>query len=241
VLLAFTAIAVFIDFTQPSGCAEMCDLTLDGKLFFAAVTVGMSAGLIAVARWHVIGRAQLFLGMAANLLGAGAEYVVMGGAAGGDPTTPIVYQFWSALPLAVWPGVAAVATVAVGLLSRRLPRNRVLAAIWTALCVVVTVGALTYILPPSDPRVAALHDEGIVVLPAEAGWMIDSSGHTIVRDHDPMIGLGHGYEITLLAGRWTITEMCVSTTTSYPNRIVQVNVRPGETTTVPMTCMFDRG
>ena len=157
-------------------------------------------------------------------------------AAGGDPAPPWVYQFWYALPVAFWPGVAGIATVIVGLTSQRIGARRVAFPAWTVLAAAVSVYVLTYLLPATDPRVAALHRQGIVVLPAEAGWLTASSGQAVVRDRDPMIELAGGYEITLTAGRWTVTEMCVSSRGSLSNKSVGIDVRPGQTTTVPTVC-----
>ena len=235
-LVMVAATAVLFAFVRPSTCSEMCGLELEVKLFIATSAAGLAAGLFALARrsdmsWRVL---PLYLGC--NLFGIGVAWLNLVQAAGGDPAPAWVYQFWYALPVALWPGIAAVATLAVGVISQRLHAAQVGFVAWTVVAVAVSACVLTYLLPSTDPRVAALHYQGIVVLPPEAGWLTASSGQTLVRDRDPMIARGGGYEITLTAGRWTVTEMCMNALGSLSYRSADIDVRPGRATTVPGLC-----
>ena len=214
----------------------MCGLELEVKLFIATATAGLAAGLFALARRSTASWRLLPLYLGGNVSGIAVAWLNLVQAAGGDPAPPWVYQFWYSLPVALWPGIAAIATLVVGLAAQRIGAPRVTFATWTVLVVAVSAYVMTYLLPATDPRVAALHEQGIVLLPAEAGWLTAASGQTLVRDRDPMIEHGGGYEITLTAGRWTVTEMCVGALGSLSYRSADIDVRPGRATTVLGLC-----
>lgn len=235
-LVMVAATAVLFAFVRPPSCSEMCGLELDVKLFIATVTVGLAAGLFALARRSDMSWRLLPLNLGCNVSGVGVAWLDVFQAAGGDPAPAWVFQFWYALPVAFWPGIAAIATLAVGLAAQRIGGGVAAFVVWGVLAAAVSAYVLTYLLPATDPRVAAMHYQGIVVLPAEAGRLTPASGQTLVRDRDPMIARGGGYEITLPAGRWTVTEMCVNSLGSLSYRSADIDVRPGRTTTVPGLC-----
>lgn len=235
-LLIVVTTAGLFAFVRPPSCSETCGLELEVKLFIATVTVGLAIGLFALARQPDMSWRLLPLYVGCSVSGIGVAWLNLVDAAGGDPAPAWVYRSWYALPVALWPGIAAIATLVVGLAAQRIGATRVTFAAWTVLAVAVSAYVVTYLLPATDPRVAAWHDQGIVLLPSEAGWLTAASGQTVVRDRDPMIERGGGYEITLTAGRWTVNEMCVSPLGSLSYRSADIDVRPGRSTTVPGLC-----
>jgi hypothetical protein len=238
------ALHVVTRYCDVENYCELGDLIV-GAIALAAAGYGLFA--FAAVRWlrHDRLRGIVALGLALATVGGSAVTALLMRSAAtvpGSTYSADAFQLWSAWPLVVWPCVAVIVTLSLGMVFARKP-SRLADVVWLVTCAVLSVFFLTYLLPADDSRVAGLHGLGVVRLPQTFDYVFETNGHvTVTRDADPMIivdeGIG-GYTLTLRPGDYSATESCWKTSAGGESSTeihVPIHVDLGGETVVPNRC-----
>lgn len=218
-----------------------CELTGGIAVLFSVGSAVVAALLIACGLWLRAERLKLpiSLGICALAAAGGVAALLDADLAASqtfdDWRSVLGYQVFSALPLALWPVVGVMATLVLGVLSAR-HSWRWLGLVWPAVAIVISLFALTYLLPATDPHVAAWHGSGVARF---VGYIEEVRGGGDTGFLQTWIRMPDAVELTLPPGSYTVLEWCPypPDTTRTPYTIkVPFQVTRGEVTAVPNRC-----
>jgi hypothetical protein len=230
---------------QYCGRESFCELTNAALVVIEIPTMSFAVVALVSAWWLSRDRLRgvVAFGVAGAAIGGSAWTLANIRMSLGSAQSVDSYQFWAAWPLVIWPAVAIVVTLLLAFASHDVS-SRIIGIGWPVACALVSLFALTYLLPANDVRVAGLHWMGVVIVPQRTAPIRDSNGRTISTDQVIFVNAGSAYVVTLNPGDYTVVESCVPLLDSNGNSMqprganVSIHVDPGVLTVVPNRCPF---
>jgi hypothetical protein len=230
---------------QSCGRESFCDVS-NAALVVVEIPTMSFAVLALVGAWWLSRdrlRGVVAFGVAAVAVGGSAWTLANIRLSLGSAQSVDSYQLWAAWPLVIWPAIVIVVTLLLALAPHGVS-SRVIGIVWPVACALVSLFALTYLLPATDVRVAGLHWMGVVRVPQATAPIRDSNGRTISTDLVILVNAGSAYVVTLNPGDYTVVESCSPLLDSNGNSMqprganVSIHVDPGVLTVVPNRCPF---